>query len=76
MDIVLDNSGLELFTDLCLADFLLASGVAVKVVLHGKALPYFVSDTLDVDLEELVGMCGGEGAPEGVGEGVAGKRGK
>ena len=28
MDIVLDNSGLELFTDLCLADFLLASGAA------------------------------------------------
>ena len=33
IDIVMDNSGFELFTDLCLADFLVSSGVASKVVL-------------------------------------------
>ena len=31
VDIVMDNSGFELFTDLCLADFLVSSGVASKV---------------------------------------------
>lgn len=44
--LVLDNAALELFTDLCLADGLLASGCASVVVLHGKPLPWFVSDAL------------------------------
>ena len=36
MDLVLDNAGFELVTDLCLADFLVTSGLASKVVLHAK----------------------------------------
>lgn len=36
VDIVLDNSGLELYADLALADYLVASGLASEVVLHGK----------------------------------------
>ena len=31
VDIVMDNAGYELFTDLCLADFLIASNLASKV---------------------------------------------
>lgn len=54
MDIVLDNAGLELFTDLCLADFLLSKQYADKVVLHGKAFPWFVSDTTSIDLHWML----------------------
>jgi hypothetical protein len=32
VDIVMDNAGYELFTDLCLADFLITSNVASKVI--------------------------------------------
>jgi damage-control phosphatase, subfamily III len=53
--LVLDNAALELFTDLCLADGLLSSGCASVVVLHGKPLPWFVSDALAVgDLGALL----------------------
>ena len=34
VDIVMDNSGFELFTDLCLAEFLVTSGMAAKVDLR------------------------------------------
>ncbi|KAF6264621.1 hypothetical protein COO60DRAFT_1698204 [Scenedesmus sp. NREL 46B-D3] len=54
IDIILDNAGLELFTDLVLADYLVATGLAGQVVLHGKALPWFVSDTLTHDLDYLI----------------------
>lgn len=36
IDIVLDNAGLELFTDLCFADFVCSKGLACKIVFHGK----------------------------------------
>ena len=39
VDIVMDNSGFELFTDLCLADFLVSSGAAAKVRMRVKDLP-------------------------------------
>ncbi|NTU81322.1 MAG: protein-glutamate O-methyltransferase family protein, partial [Chloroflexales bacterium] len=48
VDIVLDNAGAELVHDLALADALLARGLAV--VLHAKAHPTFVSDTIEADL--------------------------
>lgn len=50
IDIILDNAGYELVTDLALADFLLASGTAAKVVLHAKMHPVFVSDALLKDV--------------------------
>ena len=37
----------------------MASGLADSVVLHGKPLPWFVSDTLDTDLEETLTTCAG-----------------
>lgn len=36
LDIILDNSGIELFTDILLADFLIAKGFVKQVYLHGK----------------------------------------
>ncbi|KAL8611037.1 hypothetical protein ACOMHN_042653 [Nucella lapillus] len=58
VDIVLDNAGFELVTDLCLAELLLACGLASSVHLHGKALPWFVSDTTEQDLSwTLHTMC-------------------
>ena len=44
IDFMVDNAGLELVTDLALADYLLASGLAEQVRLHLKMHPTFVSD--------------------------------
>ncbi|GAA5895554.1 hypothetical protein JCM6882_000338, partial [Rhodosporidiobolus microsporus] len=46
VDLVLDNSGFELFTDLVLADWLvsLSPGLVNEVVIHPKLVPWFVSD--------------------------------
>ncbi len=44
LDIILDNAGFELFTDLCLAEFALRAQVVDKVHMHYKAMPWFVSD--------------------------------
>ncbi len=52
--IVLDNAGFELLTDLVLASYLIESGFAKKVVLHGKRMPWFVSDVMPEDLNYLI----------------------
>uniref|UniRef100_A0A7E4VI22 Sugar phosphate phosphatase n=1 Tax=Panagrellus redivivus TaxID=6233 RepID=A0A7E4VI22_PANRE len=44
LHVVLDNSALELFTDMALAEFLVARGLVKDVVFHGKSYPWFVSD--------------------------------
>ncbi|WWC58951.1 uncharacterized protein I303_101496 [Kwoniella dejecticola CBS 10117] len=50
VDIILDNAGFELFTDLILADFLVSCTPFVDtVVFHPKAIPWFVSDVLPYD---------------------------
>ncbi|XP_068580809.1 damage-control phosphatase ARMT1 [Cebidichthys violaceus] len=51
VDIVLDNSGFELFTDLVLADFLVSSHLANEVHFHGKSIPWFVSDVTANDFQ-------------------------
>ena len=51
---VLDNAGFELLTDLVLAWFLLASGYCNKMILHGKRMPWFVSDVNEHDLKDLL----------------------
>jgi hypothetical protein len=51
IDIVLDNAGFELISDLVLAEFLLASNFADAIYLHGKAMPWFVSDVTKHDLD-------------------------
>lgn len=49
VDIILDNSGFELFTDLILADFLVSSGMTEQVIFHPKDMPWFVSDVTPHD---------------------------
>ena len=44
-DFVLDNAGFEMFTDLCLAEFILHSNVTKNVYLHLNNLPWFVADS-------------------------------
>lgn len=52
--IVLDNAGFELLTDLVLAGYLIESGYTNKIVLHGKRMPWFVSDVNPEDLKYLI----------------------
>lgn len=51
MSIVLDNAGFEILTDLCLAEFLVASGLASCIHFHAKAMPWFVSDVTRSDFD-------------------------
>ncbi|XP_014486883.1 PREDICTED: protein-glutamate O-methyltransferase-like isoform X2 [Dinoponera quadriceps] len=44
IDIVLDNAGYELFTDLCLAAFLIVKNLTIKVRFYVKKYPWYVSD--------------------------------
>jgi hypothetical protein len=64
--VVLDNAGLELYTDLLLADCLIQSGLADTVVLHGKLLPWFVSDTAERDLEAVISALEAAAPPAGM----------
>lgn len=54
VDIVLDNSGFELYVDLILAGFLLSADLATNIVLHPKSIPWFVSDVLPSDFAALL----------------------
>ncbi|RAO73196.1 uncharacterized protein BHQ10_009208 [Talaromyces amestolkiae] len=53
IDIILDNAGFELFTDVLYAAYLLDAGVATSVRLHVKEFPWFVSDVTPPDIESL-----------------------
>lgn len=48
--LVLDNCGAELLNDLLLADFLLRHFPRLKVALHAKTHPIFVSDAVEADV--------------------------
>ena len=51
VDIILDNAGFELYVDLILAGFLIASRLADTVVLHPKSIPWFVSDVIPAEFQ-------------------------
>lgn len=54
VDFVLDNSGFELFTDLCFAEFLLHAKLAGNIHFHTKQIPWFVSDASKKDLLSML----------------------
>jgi len=49
IDIVCDNAGYELFTDILFAEYLIEMGLATKIRFHTKAIPWFISDTNPYD---------------------------
>jgi hypothetical protein len=54
VDIIVDNAGFELITDLALAQYLVDSGIAKCVTFQLKSHPTFVSDALEKDLLEHI----------------------
>lgn len=54
VDIIVDNAGFELITDLALGQYLIQSGIAKTVTFQLKSHPTFVSDALEADLVEHV----------------------
>jgi len=63
MDLIVDNAGFELITDLCLADFLVTSGLAKKVVIHLKTHPVFVSDAMAKDVRSHIEALASDATP-------------
>ena len=54
LDVVLDNAGFELVTDLVFADFLVSSGLVREIRFHGKSFPWFVSDVTVNDFQWVI----------------------
>ena len=57
LDFVLDNAGFELYTDLCLAEFLLDKKLFDAVCFHVKDMPWFVSDASKRDFLWTIQQC-------------------
>lgn len=62
IDVVLDNSGMELLTDLLLVKWLLDQGIVEIAVLHTKAYPTFVSDATNDDVLMLLSFLKEKGS--------------
>ena len=67
IDLVVDNAGFELCTDLLLADHLVGSGAAKCVRFRVKHHPTFVSDALERDVDaHIAELAKGDGAAASV----------
>ncbi|XP_002066363.3 damage-control phosphatase ARMT1 [Drosophila willistoni] len=51
VDLICDNGGFEFFTDMLLMEYLIDNGLATKVRLHVKAIPWYISDLTRNDVE-------------------------
>jgi uncharacterized protein with ATP-grasp and redox domains len=58
VDFIIDNAGLELTMDLCLADLLLTTRAAETVRFHLKYHPTFISDALVQDVTAAISSLG------------------
>lgn len=58
IDIILDNAGFELVSDLCFAEFLLSAGLCSSIHFHAKSFPWFVSDVTQMDFDWTLSMFG------------------
>jgi len=54
IDYLLDNAGLELLGDLCLAEYLLSTAQVQTVRFHAKVHPTFVSDAMIADVHTTI----------------------
>lgn len=54
VDFINDNDGRELLSDLALADFLLSQRWTETIILHLKGQPFFVSDAMIADVQEML----------------------
>ena len=63
VDLMLDNAGFELISDLALADIFISAGLAEQVVLQVKAHPTFVSDVIPEDVVEGIRFLSGQSEP-------------
>ncbi|XP_052272771.1 damage-control phosphatase ARMT1-like isoform X1 [Dreissena polymorpha] len=54
VDVILDNAGFEIITDLCLAEFLLTAKLASSIHFHCKAFSWFVSDVTKDDFDHTL----------------------
>lgn len=54
LDIVLDNAGYEVFTDLCLADYLISKNLCKINRFYVKNIPWFISDVMTHDFHWLL----------------------
>ncbi len=52
--IIVDNSGIELISDLVLGAYLIKTGCANEVIYHHNILPIFVSDAIKADFEAAI----------------------
>lgn len=64
-DIICDNAGKELFSDLYLACYFLYNNIADEVVFHLKEYPFFVSDATKEDFGYLINAIQNEGTRNG-----------
>eukprot|EP00602_Paraphysomonas_sp_CaronLab_P002174 CAMPEP_0185027828 /NCGR_PEP_ID=MMETSP1103-20130426/13085_1 /TAXON_ID=36769 /ORGANISM="Paraphysomonas bandaiensis, Strain Caron Lab Isolate" /LENGTH=414 /DNA_ID=CAMNT_0027561973 /DNA_START=15 /DNA_END=1259 /DNA_ORIENTATION=- len=62
VNIIVDNAGCELLSDLFLGHILLSVGAASRVIFRTKAHPTFVSDATSEDCEQTVALLCGSSA--------------
>ena len=60
IDVIVDNAGIELMRDLLLAAFLLERDPALRMTLHVKSHPMFVSDAIAADVDAAMARLGAE----------------
>jgi uncharacterized protein with ATP-grasp and redox domains len=64
LDVIADNSGLELLSDMALMDMLLARDLVERMRVHLKPQPFFVSDAMPQDFAATVGALQAHPQPE------------